>query len=93
MFHIPGGETGFLLLHIPLLLPILYGIPLLDRGMYSGFIISLFVALAGLFAFSIHMYFIMHGHKEFNTPISLTILWVLLPGSLIQLGLTILIMT
>ena len=32
LFHLPGGEVGFLLLHFPLLFPVLFGLVLVDHG-------------------------------------------------------------
>jgi len=92
LFHIPGGETGFLLLHIPLLIPVLYGLVLLERGKLAGLVLSALVSVSGLFAFSIHTFFLRRGHPEFRTPVSLGILWTILLVSLAQLGLTILIL-
>ena len=88
LFHLPGGETGFLLLHIPLLMPVLYGLLLIERGALSGLILSLVVSVSGLFAISIHAFFIHRGHPEFKTPVSLGILWVILLVSLAQFSLT-----
>ena len=68
LFHLPGGEAGFLLLHIPLLLPVLFGLVLVERGALAGLILSLLVSGAGLFSFSIHTTFIRRGHSQFNTP-------------------------
>ena len=93
LFHLPGGETGFLLMHIPLLLPMLYGIVLLNRGLPAGMIISLLVSLIGLFAFAIHKFFILRGHQEFKTTISQSILWTILLVSLAQISLTIIMLT
>jgi len=89
LFHLPGGEAGFLLLHIPLLLPVLYGLVLLDRGLFAGMVLSLLLGLAGVFAFSIHTIFIRRGHPEFTTVVSRGILLMTLLISLLQLGLTI----
>ena len=92
LFHLPGGERGFLLLHFPLLLPVLYGLVLLDRGARAGLIFSLILCGGGLFAFSIHTFFIRRGNPEFKTPVSLGILWATLLLSLAQFSLTILIL-
>jgi hypothetical protein len=86
LFHLPGGRAGFLLLHIPLLLLVLYGLVQVDREMFAGQILSLVVSLAGIFAFSIHTYFIHQGQEEFKTPVSLGILWATLLISCVQLG-------
>ena len=92
LFHLPGGETGFLLLHLPLLLPVLYGLVLVERGAFSDLILSLLLCGGGLFAFSIHTFFIRRGRSEFKTPGSLGILWAILLLSLAQLGSTIIIL-
>ncbi len=93
LFRLPGGLAGFLVLHFPLLFPMLYGLVLVDRGVFAGLILSLLLALGGLFAFSVHTYFIRRGREEFNTPVSLFILWSTLVVSLAQLGVTLTILT
>ena len=89
LFHLPGGEAGFALLHIPLLLPVLGGVLLIGRGALAGAILSLAVSLCGLLAFAIHMFFLSRGHPEFRTSVSLGILWSTLVLSVAQLGLTV----
>ena len=84
LFHLPGGRTGFLLAHFPLLFLVLYGLVLLSRGSLGGMIISLLLSLSGLFAFIIHMTFIAKGRKEFRAALSLVILGGTLILSIIQ---------
>jgi len=88
MFHLPGGIAAFLLLHVPLLALVLYGLVLVDQGAPAGYALSLAFSLAGLFAFSIHTYFSRHGRVEFRTPVSQAILWATLLLSVVQLGVT-----
>ena len=88
LFCLPGGAPGFLLLHLPLLWLTLYGLVLVDRGTIGGQILSLALSLAGIFAFSIHTYFMRQGREQFKTPVSLSILWGTLLLSLVQLGVT-----
>lgn len=92
LFKLPGGITGFLLVHFPLLFLVLYGLVLLERQTLAGLIISLVLSVAGLFAFSIHTYLIRKGHEEFNVPMSLFILRGTLILSLIQAALTIVVL-
>jgi hypothetical protein len=89
LFHLPGGEAGFLLLHMPLLVPVLYGLALIERGTLIGLILSVFVSAIGLLAFSIHTFFLHRGHPEFNASVSLGILWATLFVSLLQGSFTI----
>jgi hypothetical protein len=93
LFRLPGGVAGFLLLHFPLLFLVLYGLALVDRGAFAGQIFSLALSLAGIFAFSIHAYFIRRGREEFKTPVSLSILWGTLLLSLAQLGVTLIVLS
>ncbi len=92
LFRLPGGITGFLLLHFPMLFVILYGLVLIVRNSVLGFIFSLILCFGGIFAFAIHMYFLKQGRREFNKPISKLILLLTLLVSLAQLIVTLFIM-
>jgi hypothetical protein len=89
LFHLPGGVTGFVLVHIPILPVILYGLVLVFQRTFAGLILSLILGSAGVFAFSIHSYFIRRGRDEFKSPISLAILVAALAVSLVQAATTI----
>jgi hypothetical protein len=84
LFHLPGGITGFLLLHFPLLAVILYGLIEVRQESRAGLIFSLVLSLGGIFAFAIHTYFIRKGRPEFKTPMSLGILIAILVLSVVQ---------
>jgi hypothetical protein len=68
LFGVPGGIQLFLILNLILILLALYGYSSLLRNQWSGYVISVLVCLAGIFAFSIHLYFIILGHPEFTLP-------------------------
>ena len=89
LFNLPGGITGFLLIHFPLLFLVLYGLFLVGTGDPLGDIFSLGLSMTGIGAFAIHGFFILKGREEFNTPMSLFILGATLIVSMIQLILTI----
>ena len=89
LFKLPGGINGFLILHFPLLFLVLYGLIMTYRQSYGGLIFSLVLSLIGIFAFTIHMFFIKKGRKEFRTPISIFILVTALILSVIQAAVTI----
>jgi hypothetical protein len=89
LFKLPGGITGFLLIHFPMLLFVLYGLILVSRQTFSGMIFSLILCFGGIFAFSIHTYFLKNGRKEFDKPISKLILAATLIVSIVQLIVTI----
>lgn len=92
LFKLPGGITGFLLLHLPLLFFFLYGLILVYRRSFAGYIVSLLLCFAGIFAFAIHTYFIMRGRDEFRAPISLFLLGGTLIVSVIQAVVTVYLM-
>jgi chromate transport protein ChrA len=91
LFRLPGGHALFLLLHLPLLFLVLYGLVLVYRQTMTGLVASLLLSLAGLFAFAIHAYFLRKGRDEFKLPISLLILVATLFVSLLQVALTFLL--
>jgi hypothetical protein len=84
LFHLPGGITGFLLIHIPLVAIILWGLVLISRNSPAGAYFSLLICVAGLFAFAIHTYFLRKGHSQFDTLCSRGILIAILLVSVIQ---------
>ncbi|MFN2127279.1 MAG: DUF6713 family protein [Anaerolineales bacterium] len=89
LFGIPGGITTFLLLHLPILFFVLYGLILIHENTFAGLIFSFILAISGIFAFSIHTYFMRRGRDEFKTTISRLILISTLIISILQLVLTI----
>jgi hypothetical protein len=93
LFRLPGGISGFLIVHFPLLFLLLYGLVLVFQRTAAGLIFSLVLSLGGIFAFTIHIYFIKRGRHEFNAPISLFILIATLMMSLAQGVITIYILT
>ncbi|OGP95002.1 MAG: hypothetical protein A2157_03120 [Deltaproteobacteria bacterium RBG_16_47_11] len=92
LFKLPGGLTGFLLLHFPLLLLILWGLILVHRHTTWGLIFSFVLCFGGLFAFTVHTYFRGKGRAEFNKPISKFILVAISLVSLVQLATTLYVM-
>jgi uncharacterized membrane-anchored protein len=92
LFKLPGGVTSFLLLHFPLLFLILYGLVQVNEQTTAGLVISLLLCFGGVFAFSIHNYFIRKGRHEFKTPVSSFILVAILAVSLVQTGVTVYLM-
>ena len=88
LFKIPGGITGFLLVHFPLLFFVLYGLVLVSSGSASGLIFSLILCMSGIFAFVIHAYFLKKGRKEFDKPVSKIILTLIVFVSVFQLVVT-----
>ncbi len=88
LFKLPGGITGFLIIHFPLLFLVMFGLILVFQQSFAGLIFSLILAFGGLFAFTVHMYFIRKGRKEFIAPISLFILFSTMAVSIVQVTIT-----
>lgn len=84
LFRLPGGISGFLVIHFPLLFVVLYGMVMVYQQSRAGLIISLFLCAGGIFAFCIHSYFIRKGGQEFTLPISRLILLATSMVSLVQ---------
>ena len=89
LFKIKGGITGFILLHIPLVFIILFGLVMVLRDSIWGPVMSLVMGGVGVFTFSIHAYYLKKGRPEFKTPLSLGILVSILVVSSVQLVLAI----
>lgn len=89
LFRLPGGISGFLIIHFPMLFLVLYGLLLVYQGTFAGRIFSLVLGAAGIFAFCIHLFFMKRGHDAFKTPVSLFILIATLTVSLAQAGISI----
>jgi len=88
LFKLPGKINFFLILHVFLVFVILLGIVLLFRSLLWGLILSLVLGIAGIFAFSVHRWFISRGRNEFKTTVSQSILVAILIISLVQLAYT-----
>jgi hypothetical protein len=85
LFHLPGGQAGFLLVHLPIWPLAIYGAVQVWNGAPFAIIYFLVITAAGLIAFGLHTYFLRTGHPEFDTPISKSILWAMLLVSLAQI--------
>ncbi len=88
LFGLPGGIQLFLVLNLALFAVALVGLRQLILWKAGARLFSYFLAACGVFAFSIHMWFIAAGHPEFRSPVSVTILAATLVLSLVQLAVT-----
>ena len=84
LFGMSGGIQGFLIVNFLIVLGGLIGFRNLIIDRKSGYYFALVLAVTGVFAFCIHMYFIMGGHQEFTLFVSIAILIATLVVSLIQ---------
>jgi hypothetical protein len=93
LFHLRGGITVFLIIHFPLLFIILYGLVEVYKQSFTGLVLSVILSAGGIFAFSIHSYFIRKGNPEFSLPLSRLILTATMMVSLAQMAATVYIMS
>jgi len=85
LFGLPGGIQFFLLVNFLLVLFFLYGLDRVIQWTSSARLFSYALSLTGIFAFIIHMIFLMLGHEEFTLPVSLLILAATLLISVFQI--------
>jgi hypothetical protein len=76
----------FLALHVPMLLTVQWGLVETWRHSFAGLVLSLVLGGAGIFAFSIHAYFLKTGRPEFRVPMSMALLTTTLIVSLGQIA-------
>jgi hypothetical protein len=74
LFRLPGGSGGFMVLHVPLVMLVLYGAIALAREQPAGGVVALIVAAGALAAAAIHARFLRAGHPQFRSAVSLTVL-------------------
>ena len=92
LFHLPGGLGGFLLIHALLIAVVLYGVHEIAMVTDAAPWFSLGLAGVGLFAFTIHTVFLVKGHDEFRSKVSIGILLATLLVSLLQAAVTVAVM-
>jgi hypothetical protein len=85
LFGLPGGISGFLLLHVPIVMLLFFGLIGVYLGTGFGYIVNIIVAFGGVFAFCIHSYFIRAGNHQFKTTPSQALLYGLLVTSVLQI--------
>ena len=80
LFVIPGGETGFVAVHLVLIPLVFFGFVSLEREGPFARAMSLIMASGGIAGFIAHGIFLLSGDKRFGTPFSI--------GLIIALGLS-----
>jgi hypothetical protein len=80
LFGIPGGVQVFVLLNLPLVLLVLFGLVQVVRAPRVGARFALALALIGTATFFIHLWFARQGHPEFQLFTS----WAILSATLVS---------
>jgi hypothetical protein len=74
LFHLPDSITLFLLMNIPIVALVLYGVRALAENRAEGLKISWALVAAGSFAAIFHGVYLWQGDQAFNLPISYAVL-------------------
>ncbi|MCG6880124.1 MAG: hypothetical protein LJE96_13380 [Deltaproteobacteria bacterium] len=74
ILKLPGNVTGFLLLHIPIIFLIFYGLIEIEKGSTTGMVLGVVLGIAGIIPFMVHK-LIIKTPDQFNLPISNVIMY------------------
>ena len=74
ILKLPGRITGFLLLHIPIIIVIFYGLIEIEKNSRTGFILGIVMGIAGVIPFIVHK-IIVRKAEHFNLIISNIIIY------------------
>ncbi len=75
ILKLPGKITGFLLLHIPIIILIFYGLIEIEKNSTIGLIISLITGIGGIIPFIVHK-IIVRKKDHFNLLVSNAIIYL-----------------
>jgi len=75
ILKLPGKITGFLLLHIPIIILIFYGLIEIEKNSTIGLIFSIITGIGGVIPFIVHK-IIVRKKNHFNLLISNTIIYL-----------------
>jgi len=85
LFGLPGEIDLFLILNFGLILVFMYGFEKVVRWDSGASLFSYLLAFVGMFAFCIHMIFIIAGNPEFASAVSMAILILTFVTSIAQI--------
>ncbi len=74
ILKLPGSITGFLLLHIPIVLILFYGLIEIGKESTLGLILGIILGIGGTIPFVVHK-IIVKTPDRFNSPISNAIIY------------------
>lgn len=73
--RLPGKITGFLLLHVPIIIIFFYGLVEIEKGSYIGLILGIITGISGVIPFLVHK-IIIRKKDHFNLIISNTLIYL-----------------
>jgi len=69
LLKLPGGITGFIVLHVPLVLAVLYGLLEIDKCTLAGLVLGIVFGIGGLIPFTVHK-ILVRKKDHFNLLVS-----------------------
>lgn len=75
LLKLPGKITGFLLLHIPIILLVFYGLLEIEKSTAIGFIFGIILGIGGVIPFLVHKIFVKKT-GQFNLMISNAVIYL-----------------
>jgi hypothetical protein len=88
ILKLPGKITGFLLLHIPLILLLFYGAFEIQRISLNGLIIGILTGVGGIIPFLVHRV-VLYRKDKFNLPVSKVIIYMNIAAGIATLVLSV----
>jgi hypothetical protein len=75
ILNLPGRITGFLILHIPIIVLLFYGLIEIEKNTVVGLIFGIVLGIGGIIPFIVHKV-IIKTPDRFNLPISNAIIYL-----------------
>ena len=75
LLHLPGKITGFLLLHIPIIILVFYGLIEIEKASTTGLVFGIILGITGVIPAIVHKIF-FKTPNQFNLPVSNTIIYL-----------------
>ena len=75
ILKLPGQIAGFLLMHIPIIFLVLYGLVEIDKQSTVGIIFGIIMGISGIIPFLVHKIIVRRAH-HFNLMISNVIIYL-----------------
>ncbi len=88
ILKLPGEITGFILLHIPILFILLYGLVEIARKSLAGNIFGVLLGIGGSLPFIVHVLIVSRKDK-FNLPISKALIYANIVTGILLIALSI----
>ena len=75
LLHLPGKITGFLLLHIPIIILVFYGLIEIEKASTTGLIFGVIFGITGVIPSIVHK-ILFKTPDQFNLPVSNSIIFM-----------------